>query len=838
MMHSAREDRLEQLFESASTLPPEQRAEFVERACGADEELRTTLAALVADTAEAQRFSDRVLGPAIARVAGVLVGRGDSDAGGLDGADPLLGQTIAHFRILEQLGSGGMGRVYKAVDLRLDRRVALKLLPSSMHADDDAKRRFAHEARAASALDHPNICAIHEIGETDAGQLFIAMAYCEGETLKRKIAAGPLPVAAILEYVAQLAQALQNAHDAGIVHRDVKPANVMVTDSGALRIVDFGLAKMAGSDVTREGITIGTLAYMSPEQTRGETVDARSDLWSLGAVIHEMLTGDRPFRSDSDETLIFAIRHDQPRSVRELRAATHSGLAAVASRCLEKDPNRRYQRAGDLLADVRTLQRGGVVRHPASRWRVARYGGVGVLLALAIVAGVTVRARPESRLDSLAVLPMTVSPRDPAQEDLSDGMADLLIDRLSQLSGLRRVVSRTSVAQYRNTQKSSRQIGRELGVDALVEMSVTKVGERVRITVTLVGTEAERVLWSRSFDRLEGDVLTLQREVAQAIAQELQVRLTPQEHARLAQASPRVNPEAFALFLQSARENDWARKATYLEQAIAKDSSFALAHAKLAIAYIWQSHDKVKAEQAIARALALDPGLSDAYDALGLLRTWIDRDWSAAEAAFRRAIELNPHNGLAHHELAQLHMRLAQCDDAVPEAQLAVLQHPGIGHFQSGLAEVYLYCRRYVDAIRELEKSLPLVRDSLGVYFLIGDAHFHRGQYAKALSMYETSGFPVPPWAYVASGRTQEARKDVARSEAEWARGGAPVYVAWNLARSYASLGDRERALTWLERTYDANGGFVLYLKVHPQFDSLRGEPGFQRLLQRIGLTN
>ncbi|MEO7181109.1 MAG: protein kinase [Gemmatimonadaceae bacterium] len=837
-MHSAREDRLERLFEKAMTLPPEQRAAFLERGCGADDELRTALAALVADAAEAHRFSARVLEPAIARVSEVVVGRRDSQPAGGDGIDALLGQTIAHFQILEKLGSGGMGRVYKALDVRLDRMVALKFLPSNMNADDEAKRRFAHEARAASALDHPNICAIHEIGETDAGQLFIAMAYCEGETLKKKIAGGRLPVAQILEYVAQLAQALQRAHDAGIVHRDVKPANVMVTDAGGLRIVDFGLAKRAGSDVTHDGITIGTLAYMSPEQTRGETVDARSDLWSLGAVLHEMLTGHRPFSGDSDELLIHAIRNDQPQSVRELRAETPVGLAAVVSRCLEKDPTRRYQRAGDLLADVRTLQHGGGVRRPASRRRVTWAAGAGVLLALVILAGVIGRARLEPRVHSLAVLPMTVSSGDPAQDDLSDGMTDLLINRLSQLSGLRRVIPRTSVAQYRNTQKSTRQIGRELGVDALVEMSVTRVGARVRITVSLIGTEEDRVMWSRSFDRLEGDVLTLQREVAQAIAQELQVRLTPQEHVRLAQASPKVNPEAFALFLQSAREGDMARKTTHLEQAIAKDSSFALAHAKLAIAYIWLSHDKGKAERAIAKALALDPGLSDAYDALGLLRTWIDRDWSAAEAAFRRAIELNPHNGLAHHELAQLFMRLAQCDAAVPEAQLAVLQNPGVAHFQSGLAEVYLYCRRYDDAIRELEKNLSLVQDSLLTYFLIGDANFHRGQYAKALSMYETSGFPVPPWAYVPLGRLEEARKDVARSEAEWARGGAPVYVAWNLARSYAALGDREQALTWLERTYEKNGGFVLYLKVHPQFDSLRGEPRFQRLLQRIGLAN
>jgi len=345
------------------------------------------------------------------------------------------------------------------------------------------------------------------------------------------------------------------------------------------------------------------------------------------------------------------------------------------------------------------------------------------------------------------------------------------------------------------------------------------------------------VLWSRSWERPVRDVLTLQREVAQAIAHELQVRLTPKEAARLTAAARPVDPQALSLYLQSARESDGRRHLALLEQATARDPSFALAHARLAGAYVMITRDRTRAEAAIAAALALEPSLSEAYDALGLLRMWIDWDWAAAETALRRSIELNPHNSRAHHELGQLLVRLRRCDEAVAEEQRAVLESPGIEHFQSGLGEVYLLCRRYDDAVREFGKALGLARDSAGILTNIAEADFHRGAYAAALATYERAG-RVPGWARVPLGDSSDALSAVDSLESEWARGSAPSWVPFVLARMYTSLGNRDSALTWLERTYDAREGLIVYIGVHPHFDPLRGEPRFQSLLRRVGLPN
>jgi tetratricopeptide (TPR) repeat protein len=692
-------------------LSPARRAAFLRAACGPDAELRATLGGLLDQAGDARAFIDGVAGPAVARLTAAVV---------VAAPDPLLGEQVAHFRVLEPIGDGGMGRVYRALDLRLGRAVALKFLPPLLGADDEAKRRFVDEARAASALDHPNVCAIHEIGETAAGRLFIAMASYDGESLQQMLARGPLPPGEALEYAAQIADGLQAAHAAGIVHRDVKPANVMITGRGQVKILDFGVATTAGVGLGVVGTAmIGTVAYMSPEQTRGERVDVRGDVWSFGAVLFEMLTGRRPFHGATEREVVEAVRQAAPPRADGLRPDIPAAVAALVERCLEKDPARRPGSAGELLRELRAVQAGLATARAAHR-RARLYGGLTTLAASLALLGLVVRVR--------------------------------------------------------------------------------------------VAPSAPRA----------------------ATAQQLRARLLPHEVARSSRVAHHVDPEALALYVQSARVFSNARKRDYLERAIAKDSMFAPAYAQVAHAYIWLG-DKAKAERAIAKALALDPSLSEAYDALGLLRMWRDWDWPAAEAALRRSIELNPHNPKAHHELGQLLMRVRRCDEAIVETQREMLEQPRDVYGQGGLAEVYLFCRRYDDAIREFEKTLSLTRDSSSIYFNMGDAYFFQRRFDDALAMYRRARW-VPGWAWVQSGHRREALRQVDSLGVVFARTGQNYWIAWTVARIYASLGDRDHALAWLERIYEAHEGILVYLAVHPQFDVLRGEPRFQALVARVGL--
>jgi serine/threonine protein kinase len=512
----------------------------------------------------------------------------------------MLGKTISHYKILEKLGEGGMGVVYRAMDTRLKRTVALKFLPPELTRDANAKERFIHEAQAASAPDHPNICTIHEIDETNEGQIFIAMACYEGESLQAMIRRGPLGLDEAVRIASQAARGLAKAHERGIIHRDVKPGNILVTEDGLAKIVDFGLAKLATqSRLTRLGTTVGTVMYMSPEQASGKEADERSDIWSLGVVLHEMATGSPPFSGEHEQAIIYSILNQAPEQVGRLLPEAPKDLERILGKALAKEPAERYQRMSDLAADLELLRESLPSRTksrtvPAGRASRPRLwigiAGVIVLAALALFIGRPYFFKPrEKPITSVAVLPFQNMSADPEQEYFSDGMTEAIIKELSQIKALR-VISRTSVMRYKKTDKSLPEIARELGVDAVVEGSVLRADNEVRITAQLIAADPEKHLWAEDFTRSLENILALQSEVAQAIAREIKVAVTPQEKERLTASRP-VDPEAHEAYLKGkyflgkSGLPNWHKSIEFFQQAIDRDSTYALAYAGIAEAY-------------------------------------------------------------------------------------------------------------------------------------------------------------------------------------------------------------------------------------------------------------
>jgi serine/threonine protein kinase len=473
----------------------------------------------------------------------------------------MIGQTISHYRILEEIGGGGMGVVYKAEDTKLKRIVALKFLPPELTRDKEAKTRFIHEAQAASALQHNNICSIHEIDETPDGRLFISMDCYEGETLKDKIANGPLPLEEAMDIAFQVAAGLSEAHAAGMVHRDIKPANTIVTDKGDVKILDFGLAKLAGqTKVTKTGMTVGTVAYMSPEQAKGDETDSRSDIWSLGVMLYEMLADRLPFRGEVEPAMLYSIMNEDPEPVTTIRGDVPIGVEDIIEKALAKERANRYETMDALLSDLATQRDQITLGIKERRFRAMRslkrrkrlaVGTVVVAVLVAAAVLVQVFHTRSMAIDSVAVLPFANLSGDEEQEYFSDGMTVALIKELGQIRALT-VISRTSVMQFNKTDKPLPEIARELNVDAVVEASVLRSGDQVRITAQLIRANPERQMWAESYERDARDVLSLQSEVARAIAGEIQVTLTRHEQERLASVRP-IDPEAYELYLRRSR---------------------------------------------------------------------------------------------------------------------------------------------------------------------------------------------------------------------------------------------------------------------------------------------
>lgn len=843
-MTSERWQQVRDVFTAVQQCRLEDREAFLESACSDAPDLLAEVRALL----EAHDRQGPVDHLASAIVSPLLSGL----------AVPIVaGTRVGRYEVVDEVGRGGMGVVYRARDPQLQRFVAVKLLPQHLSAQQQAKVRFLAEARAASALDHANICTIYEAGETDDGRLYIAMPYYEGRTLKQRIAEGPVPVDECIDLALQAAAGLAQAHAAGIVHRDVKPANVIVTAQGQVKLLDFGVAKLEhATDLTKPGSRIGTIAYMAPEQVRGEPADPRVDVWALGVVLYELLTGERPFPGAHEAAVMYAIVHSDPAPVSAKRPEVPGALEQVIERALAKDPAARYRDAGEMMTALQAAQQAPAStapRPPRARPRryshLLGYSGVLLLVAVLLLGWYRFSTDRPAPIRSIAVLPLANRSGDPDQEYFADGMTDELIVTLGQIDALR-VISRSSVMPYKAAPRPVREVAQELNVDAVVEGSVMTVGDQVRITVQLVDAATDRMLWSHSFQRELRDVLGLQRDVALAIAGAVEAELTPQEQAGLASARP-VDPDAYRLYLygQHFRNEEtpesWRKAVTYFEQAVARDTAFALAYAGLARVYtqLGAGHAQ-EAEAAAERALALDPTQSSAYVSIGLIREMLEWDWDGAEEAFRHAIRLNPGDGEAHHELALLLMRRGRFDEALASAERALEIDPLSMRYQNGVAEFHLFGRRYERAIELLRQALTLDPDNSMTYWRLGQAYLETGRHADAIDAFEQmvalGGYQ--PYGHLGhalavAGRPDEARRvldDMLSGERATSYGAG--WVSYNAALVLTGLGRHDEALDRLDQAYAERSNLLMYAGIVPAFDPLRSHPRFTVLLRRIGL--
>jgi serine/threonine protein kinase/Flp pilus assembly protein TadD len=788
----------------------------------------------------------------------------------------ILGRTVSHYRILEKLGAGGMGEVYRAHDERLDRDVAIKILPLSVRGNQDAGNRLLDEARSASQLNHSHICTVYEVGEEN-GVAFIAMEYVAGRSLRAIIPPDGLPVEQVVRYGAQIADALGHAHQRCIVHRDMKPANVTVTPNGNAKVLDFGLATRFRveeiDEVTRSQVNLGksellagTLPYMAPEQLRGEPSDARSDIWGLGILLYEMVSGRQPFAGQSGFELTSAILRDPPPPLPD-RVPT--GLTAVIRKCMAKAPSARYQNAGEIRSALEML--GATSTGPSnayprlvpldlgSKAAVLTWATVGAVALFAVLFASNVggwRERFANRnttpvIRSLAVLPLTNLSGDPSQDFFTDGMTAELIREVSKITQLR-VVSRTSVMTYKGTHTSLPKIARELGVNALLEGSVARSGDRIRIGVGLYDGSSERELWSETFERNLNDLLTLEEEVAHAIAIRIRLKVSPTPERRAI-----TNPQAYDLYLKGrysldqGSEDQLKLALVYFRQGIEKDPQFAPLYAGLADAYARlpfytdtrPSEAFPEAKEAAAKALHLDPTLAEAHASMAYVLNYYDWDRAGAEQEFKHALDLNPNDAAAHHAYGRFLASTGRVDEARAELNRAQELDPLSLIIQSNAGMIAYFARQYDDAIRQLQKVLELDPNFPVPYWGLAMCFEQQKRYPEALAEFKkgielsgrgANGIASLAHAYGLAGEDTEAKRILVELKE---RSKSKYVSSYQFAVIYLGLGQNERAIAALEDAYRERSTLLGYLKMDPRFDPLRSDARFQDLLSRIHLV-
>jgi eukaryotic-like serine/threonine-protein kinase len=790
----------------------------------------------------------------------------------------MIDETISHFRVIKKLGEGGMGVVYKAVDTRLDRPVALKFLPDKVARDSQALERFRREARAASALNHPNICTIYDIGEHD-GRAFIAMEFIDGETLRSHIHGKALPIEETLRLGIQIAEALDAAHSEGIIHRDIKPANIFVTKRGQAKVLDFGLAKLvpkgiqnAGADFGGEvpdstsivGIISGTPSYMSPEQVRGDNLDRRTDIYSLGLLLYEMATGRQAFSGGTGGVIIEAVLTRPPAPARNINPDVPPRLEEIINKALHKDREQRYQHAAEVRGDLQRMERG-----PDSGWRS------GEDTAESVVSSNTGRLqttgeqragdstaqrsglrteRVSKIIDSIAVLPFENASRDAEHEYLGDGIAGSLINILATIPKLR-VMAQSTVFRYKGRGIDPQAVGRELNVRAVLTGRIMQSGGALRIGTELVDVPTGLQLWGGQYDRKPGDIFAIQDEISSEISEKLRLKLTRAEKKRLTKRQT-VDAEAYRLYLKGRHHwNKWTedgfyKAIEYFQQAVEKDPSYALAYTGLADSYVllgWNSYLPPKdafpkAKRAAMGALRLDPDLGEAHTSEAAVLWLHDWRWPEAESEFKRSLALSPSHPTASHWYAESLMTMGRHAEAIERMKSSQDLDPLSLIISVAIGWAFYMARQYDDAIEQFRRTVELDPNYPVTYWILGLVLRKMGRYEQAIAEGEkgvklSGGSPLMNAALAQTSATAGKREKAIQILDDLAELTKQKYVApYFFAGIHVGLGEEARAMEYLEKSYEEHSHWLMYLHMDPGMDSLRSNPRFQDLLRRIGL--
>lgn len=860
-MESVKWEQVKEIFDKALRLAPDERRRFISNNCGDDEELRREVESLLSSFDDANGFLQK---PAVGEVAEKIISINNH---------PTEGQRISHYEIIKQIGEGGMGEVYLAKDLSLNRKVALKLLAVHITEDKSRVSRFRQEAFAASALNHPNIVTIYEIGKWQDRD-FIATEFIEGATLRSLLQKKKLAVGEILDIALQVASALSAAHGAGVVHRDIKPENIMLREDGLVKVLDFGIAKYRPTEKgqkalveTEVGEVIGTAAYMSPEQARGLEIDVQTDVWSLGVILYEMIARRLPFDGKTKSDRIAAILEREPAPLAKNRRRVSPELERIVSRALAKDKAKRYVEIAPMAEDLRRLRETTGDKYPpafvlpARKFTAPRRFYIGMAAALLIICVTvfgyyfwTARSVPSDDKKSIAVLPFVNESGNAEVEYLSDGISESLINSLSQLKQLK-VVARTTAFTYKNSQTDPREAGRRLGVDTVLTGKVTLRGDTLIVQTDLINVADGSQIWGEHYTRQLADLLSVQENIAREILSRLQPRLSGEFDRQLAELNPNSS-RAYQFYLKGRffwnrrTEEEIKKGIGYFEQAIAEDPAYALAYVGLADAYnvmgfysfLSPAESFPKAKQAAKKALELNAEMAEAYNSLAYATLYYDWDFAAAEKGFVRAIELQPNYSVAHQWYGNLLTAMGRWDEALKEFERAQELDPLSPIITAVPAWTYIYARQYDNAFEPCRKSLELDQNFAPARNWLGQAYERKGEYDKAVAEFTealklSDGSPeisaMLAHAHAVSGNERQARiilDDLLKLSKQ-------RYVSpYHIAIVYAGLGDRERSLEWLEAAVGDKQNLLIFLRFDARMDDLRSDSRFQNIIKKTGL--